>query len=298
MIMELTIFSDKAKKIFNTTLELENIATGYNFTEGPVWDLKKDLLYFTDFRNFNIFTWQQSKGVELFRKDSGRAIGLSMAADGRIVSTESKSHAITFAGADKSEIIAGSFEGKRLNSPNDVVVKSDGAVFFTDPYSDATGDARELDFNGVFCVPVKDGRLSAKDIILIDRMERPNGIAFSPDEKILYVNDTNKQHIVAYQMHEDNTASYIGVFAALDTSYGPGNADGMKVDTCGNVYLTGPGGIWVLDSSAVPIAILKVPEFAGNLCFGGRDSSTLFITASSSVYKVPVGIPGIVPKRN
>lgn len=178
------------------------------------------------------------------------------------------------------------------------MVKKDGAVYFTDPYSVAMGGERELDFNGVFCVPVTDGKPDGSRICLIDdRMERPNGIAFSPDEKILYVNDTNKQYIRAYQMRSAEEASLIGTFAELDEAYGAGCADGMKVDEEGNVYLTGPGGIWVIDSSGTPAAILECPENAGNLCFGGEDNCFLYITASTSVYRIPVKIPGIVPRR-
>ena len=297
--MEVKVFSDKVKQIINSTSKLEKIASGFYFTEGPVYDSKSDTLYFTDFNDNTIHAWEQGSGTTLFRKNSGRAVGLSMTADGCIVSAETKTHAVTFAGAEKSEIIAGSYDGKMLNSPNDVVVRRDGALFFTDPYSVAMGDKRELDFNGVFCVPIVEGHLSGKKILLIDdKMERPNGIAFSPDEKILYVNDTNKQLIVAYRMRDDNTASFIGNFAFMDEAYGSGNADGMKVDLEGNVYLTGPGGIWIFDKSGSPVGIMKLPENAGNLCFGGKDNMTLFITATTSVYKISVNIPGIVPRRN
>lgn len=296
--MDIEIFSNKANRIFSPTAKLEKIASGFFFTEGPVWDIQKDILYFTNFSDHTIHAWKQGEGVSLFRKDSGRAVGLSMASDGRIVSAETKTHAVTFAGATDSEIIVGSYQGKMLNSPNDVLVRKDESVFFTDPYSVAMADIRELDFNGVFCVPMVNGSLSGKDMILIDdQMLRPNGIAFSPDEKILYVNDTTRQLIIAFQMSDDNTASVIGDFATLDVSYGPGNADGMKVDVEGNVYLTGPGGIWIIDPTGSPVAILKMPEHAGNLCFGGKDNQTLVITASTSVYSVPVNIPGIVPYR-
>lgn len=297
--MEIVKFSEKADRIFGRKNKLNKIADGYFFTEGPVWDEQKEILYFTNFIDNTIHQWKEGKGTSLYRGNSGRAVGLSMNADGRIVSAETKTHAVTFADSEKSEIIADQFEGKMLNSPNDVVAFSDGSLFFTDPYSVAMGDVRELDFNGVFCVPVKSGVLSGKDIILIDdRMERPNGIAFSPDESLLYVNDTNKQLIVAYQMHSDHTPSFISEFAFLDPVYGAGCADGMKVDVEGNIYLTGPGGVWVIDCSGSPVAILKMPENAGNLCFGGKGNMTLFIAATSSVYQLPVGIPGITPRRS
>lgn len=290
--------SKKADFFFYPGTEPEKIADGYFFTEGPVWDSIKECLYFTNFQDNTIYCWKDEEGVFLYRKESGRAVGLSLSASGRLVSAETRSHAITFAGQDKSRVIAGTYHGKILNSPNDVVVRRDGAVFFTDPYSVAMGDVRELDFNGVYCIPVIDGRPDGSRIRLLeDRMERPNGIAFSPDESVLYVNDTNKQYIRAYQMRNNGEASLIGTFAKLDEAYGPGCADGMKVDAEGNVYLTGPGGIWVIDRNGTPAAILECPENAGNLCFGGKDNRTLFITASTSVYRIPVKIPGIVPFR-
>ncbi len=296
--MEIIEFSPGINRLIQKKAALKQIAAGFYFTEGPVWDSKSEILYFTNFIDNTIYSWREGEEAVLLRADSGRAVGLSLTADGRIVSAETMSHAVTFAGVKKSEIIAGKFGGKILNSPNDVVVRSDGAVFFTDPYSSAMGGKRELDFNGVYCVPVIDGQLSEKDMTVIDdRMERPNGIAFSPDEKILYINDTNKQIIQAYRMCKNNTASLIGIFARLDVNYGSGAADGMKVDQEGNVYLTGPGGIWIIDRSGSPVGIIKLPENAGNLCFGGKDNMNLFITASTSVYQIPVLIPGIVPNR-
>lgn len=291
-------FTGKADSCFYQTAELEKIAGGYYFTEGPVWDSIEKCLYFTNFRDHTIYRFKEREGTTLYRKESGRAVGLSLTADGRIVSAETSSHAVTFAGEVNSDVIAAAYQGKMLNSPNDVVVKKDGAIYFTDPYSVAMGGERELDFNGVFCVPLTDGKPDGSRICLIDdRMERPNGIAFSPEENILYVNDTNKQHIRAYQMRSNEEASLIGAFAELDEAYGEGCADGMKVDVEGNVYLTGPGGIWVIDSSGTPAAILECPESAGNLCFGGEDNCFLYITASTSVYRIPVKIPGIVPRR-
>jgi gluconolactonase len=216
-----------------------------------------------------------------------------MAADGRIVSAETSGHCVAYADSKKSEVIAGFYGGKQLNSPNDVVVSRDGGVFFTDPYSKAMNGPRELDFNGVFSVDP-----AGKIRLINDEMDRPNGIAFSPDEAILYVNDSDRQNITAFNMGKDYTGSKIGVFAVLDTAYGNGCPDGMKVDTEGNVYVTGSGGLWVLSPAGKPLIILKTPEFLGNFCFGGKDNCTLFLAASSSVYAVPAGIPGIVPHRN
>lgn len=296
--MEVIRFTKAADRIIDDRASFEQLATGYFFTEGPVWDSKMDCLYFTNFQDNTIWLWSEEAGVSLYRRDSGRSVGLSMFRNGELASAETKSHAVTVAGSSTSRIIADQFEGKMLNSPNDVVVRRDGWVYFTDPYSVAMGDVRELDFNGVYGVAPVNGSIEKGRIFLVDDgMERPNGLAFSPDESVLYVNDTNCQLIQAYQMREDGTASLIGCFAKLDTSYGPGAADGMKVDVEGNVYLTGPGGVWVISPDGTPAAVLKTPENVGNLCFGGKDNQTLFLAATSSVYRIPIGIPGIIPER-
>jgi gluconolactonase len=284
-------FSPAASRIFPGG-ELRCLTSGCRFTEGPVWDIQKDCLYFTDFQNNLIMRWKEEEGVIRYRENSNRAIGLSMDARGRIVSAESASQGIAYADREKSFLIAGTFEGKKFNSPNDVVVSKKGEFFFTDPFSTALARKREIDFNGVFAAtPQGVVRL------IYDGLGRPNGIAFSPDETILYVNDTNLQQIFAFQLREDGSASKIGILVTLDKSYGIGAADGMKVDIEGNIYVTGPGGVWVIAPDGVPIAILKSPENVGNICFGGKDSRILFLTATTSVYALPAGIPGIVPHR-
>ena len=285
-------FSPEADELFPTT-DLKKLCSGYLFSEGPVWDIKTDTLYFTDFQKFHIWQWTEKDGAALYRENSGRAIGLSMSSGGRIVSTESKEFAITYADNEKSEVIVNNFQGKHLNSPNDVVVTKDAYVFFTDPYSEMMKASRELDFNGIFSVSPQ-GEIRLVD----DSFERPNGIAFSPDESLLYVNDSNKQSIFVYSVGKDKETKKIGLFAQVDKSYGRGVVDGMKVDTKGNVYVTGPGGLWVFSPGGAPLAILYMPENVGNFCFGGRDSKTLYITASSSVYSIEAGIPGIVPFRD
>jgi gluconolactonase len=285
-------FSPAASRIFPGG-DMRRLASGYRFTEGPVWDSAEDRLYFTDFQNNLIMQWHEGEGVSLYRAHSNRAIGLSLDAAGRIVAAESAAQAIAYADGERSIPIVGAFEGKKLNSPNDVVVSRGGDIFFTDPFSPALPRPRELDFNGVFRTgPRGDIRL------LYDGLGRPNGIALSPDESVLYVNDTGLQRIFAFQLREDGSASMIGVLATLDTSYGPGAADGMKVDAEGNIYVTGPGGLWVISPGGAPLALLRSPEIVGNFCFGGRDRQTLFLTATSSVYALPAGIPGIIPVRS
>jgi gluconolactonase len=292
--MEIAIkkFSPRADEIFPVN-ELKRLCQGYLFSEGPVWDIKTDTLYFTDFQKFYIWQWTAKDGAKLYRENSNRAIGLSINAAGRIIAAESKAHAVAYADHEKSEIIADNLQGKRLNSPNDVVVSNDGYVFFTDPYSDKMGEAKELGFNGIFSIN-PGGELSLLD----DTFEHPNGLAFSPDESLLYVNDTKKQKIFAFPVDKNKAAQKPCLFAQVDDSFGKGVVDGMKVDIQGNVYVTGPGGIWVFSPDGSPLALAYIPEWVGNLCFGGKDGRILFITASSSVYSIDTGIPGIVPFRD
>ena len=292
--MEIKIekFSSTADEIFPVN-DLRRLCSGYLFSEGPVWDIKTDTLYFTDFQKFHIWQWTEKDGARMYRENSNRAIGLSMNAGGRIISAESKSHGIAYADHRNSEIIVNNFNGKPLNSPNDVVAARDGFIFFTDPHSKMMGEPSELGFNGIFSVNPR-GEISLVD----DTFQWPNGLAFSPDESLLYVNDTKKQQIFAFSVDKNKTTRKTGLFAGVDTSYGGGAVDGMKVDIKGNVYVTGPAGIWVFSPDGSPLAVLYIPEIVGNLCFGGRDSRTLFITAGTSVYSLEAGVPGIVPFRN
>ncbi len=291
MKIEIKKMSPQAEKLFPSD-DLVQICSGYMFSEGPVWDIKTDCLYFTDFQKLHIWKWTEKEGARLYTEKSNRAIGLSMNASGRIVSTESLVHAISYVNHEKSEMIVNNYKGKQLNSPNDVVVSKKGFIYFTDPYSDMMGGPKELGFNGIFAI-TPDGEISLID----DSFERPNGIALSPDESILYVNDTAKQEITAFHIDENGRVRKKAVFAQVDSSYGPGVVDGMKVDIEGNVYVTGPCGIWTFSPGGEPIAIAHVPEKVGNFCFGGNDSKTLYITASTSVYTLRAGIAGIVPFR-
>jgi len=293
MELKITSFSPKADKLFSKNSTIEKIAEGYKFTEGPVWDIKNDCLYFTDFQDSIILKWTKEAGVELYTDKANRAIGLYMNAEGKIVSTESSEHCIAYVDDKSSEMVTNNYQGKRLNSPNDVIVIQNGDICFTDPFSAAVANPREVEVNGVYRVtPKGETRLLCGDI------NRPNGLAFSVDESIFYVNDTDLQQIFAFDVNEDGSVSNKRVFATLDKSFGPGAPDGMRVDTEDNVWVTGPGGIWVLSNSGEPIAIVHVPEYVGNFCFGGKDSKTLYITASKSVYSAEVLVAGVVPYRD
>jgi len=283
MLDKIIIFKDKARDIFYKEFDFECIANGYRFTEGPIWDNNKNCLYFTDFQDDMIYCFNENNGVSVYRSNSNRAIGLAMDNCGNIISTESSKHRIAMITDSDSTAIAEYYKGKRFNSPNDVVVSKNGTIWFTDPYSEAMGVESEIGINGIYCIkPNGDVKL------VYGGIKRPNGIALSNDETVLYVNDTNLQQIFVFDINENCDFSEPKVLATLNTSYGAGAVDGMKIDYSGNIWVTGPAGIWVLEPTGEPLAILKCPEYVGNFCFGGENMKDLYITASSSVYKVPI----------
>jgi Gluconolactonase len=282
---KIIIFKDKARDIFYKEFNFECIASGYRFTEGPIWDSNESCFYFTDFQDNMIYCFTKKNGVSVYRRNSNRAIGLAMDNCGNIISTESSKHRIAMITNNNSTTIAKYYKGKRFNSPNDVVVSKDGTIWFTDPYSEAMGIESEIGINGVYCIE-PNGNVK----LVCGSINRPNGIALSVDETILYVNDTNLQQIFTFDINKNSDFGKLNVLTTLDTSYGAGAVDGMKIDYRGNIWVTGPAGIWVLEPTGEPLAILKCPEYVGNFCFGGENMKDLYITASSSVYKVPIKV--------
>ena len=237
--------------------------------------------------------WTPESGITNFRVPSGKSNGLTYDKQGRLVTCEHANRRVSRTAADGTVVtIASHYEGKRLNSPNDVVVKSDGSIYFSDPPYGLTADygiegEQDLDFQGVYRLS-PDGQTLT---LLIDDFDRPNGLCFSPDESILYIDDTERMHVRAFDVQSDGTIANGRVFAEEE---GEGAApDGMKIDVHGNVYLTGPGGIWVFDPSGEHLGIIQTPERSANLGWGGDDWSTLFITASTSIYRVQCKVAGI-----
>ena len=190
-------------------------------------------------------------------------------------------------------VLAKEFEGKRLNSPNDLVFKSDGALYFTDPpagFRDGDKDAKkELPFNGVYLL--KDGKLQ----VLVKDIALPNGIAFSPDEKYLYVNDSVKKTIMRYEVKPDDTIASGQLFIDMTADKAPGAPDGMKVDQKGNIYCTGPGGFWMMSPEGEHLGTVLTTELPANLAFGDADYKTLYLTARTGLYRIRLKIPGMSP---
>ncbi len=291
--MSIEVRSPELLDLVDADAQAERLGSGCQFTEGPLWNAGAGYLLFSDIPANQIKRWSPDSGITNFRSPSGSSNGLTYDKQGRLIACEHGNRRVSRTEADGTIIsIAAHYNGKRLNSPNDVVVKSDGSIYFTDPpygIMDDDGETKgqELGFQGVYRLSADCRTLT----LLADDFDRPNGLCFSPDESILYVDDTARMHIRAFDLQPDGTLGNGRVFA--EESGENGVPDGMKVDVRGNLYATGPGGVWIFDASGKHLGIIKIPEITANLAWGGRDWKSLFITASTSIYRVECKVSGI-----
>jgi gluconolactonase len=270
---------------------LEQLATGFGFTEGPVW--RGDYLLFSDIPKNRIVKLRLlSNGPEVttFRYPSGNSNGNTLDGSQRLLSCEHTARRVTRTETDGTiKVLAETYQGKRLNSPNDIVVRSDGSIYFTDPPYGLRNntDWKELNFNGVYRI-APDGQL----YLLADDFDRPNGLALSPDEKILYVNDTTRRHIRAFDVNTDGSIKNNRIL--IDMAFPePGAPDGMKIDRDGHIYCTGPGGFWIIAPDGKCLAVVKPPELPANMAWGDTDWHSLYLTARTSIYRIRMNVPGI-----
>jgi gluconolactonase len=266
--------------------------------EGPVWWKEGGYLLFSDIHHSRRMKYAPGHSVSVFQEPTNRANGLTRDLQGRLLACEHDTRRVTRQELDGSlTVIANSFQGRRLNRPNDVVVKSDGCIYFTDPWTLPTPPEQwDLTFNGVYRVTPDLGTLT----LIVDDFVLPNGLAFSPDESVLYVNDSRRGHIRAFDLQPNGTLAKQTdrVFADLRGNE-PGVPDGMKVDIAGNVYCGGSGGIWILDPKGKKLGrIIHGAPATTNLAFGGDDWKTLYFTTRTQLGAVAVKIPGLpVPSR-
>jgi gluconolactonase len=259
---------------------LEKIAGGFQFVEGPVWVDSVGLL-FSDISANTIYEWKEKdSSVSVFMKPSQTSNGLALDMQGRLVFTQMGLRRVVRQEKNGTiTVLASLYKGKQLNSPNDVVVKSDGAVFFTDPpLNIPAGQYQQLSFSGIFRVS-PFGSLQVMDSTLSE----PNGICFSPDEKKLYVDDTKFNEIYVWDVINDSTISNKRKFTHLDST---GYADGMKTDPGGNIYSAGPGGIWIYSPDSALLGRIFLSTQTSNCNWGDSDRKTLYITSSSNVYRI------------
>ena len=278
--------ADALSAILETTAA-ERLATGFVFTEGPLWH-PDGFYYFVDVRASMLYRITPGRPHEVVREKTGGGNGTTFDLQGRLVLCEGDNRRVTRQSADgRFEVLVDRFEGKRLNRPNDVVCRSDGSLYFTDPGLRVPLAERELTYAGVYRI-APDGTVS-----LVADFEYPNGLAFSPDERLLYVANTRwAQYIHVLELDARGQMVRRRIFADMSSDETDGVPDGMKVDVEGRVYCTGPGGTWVFAPDGTRLGVIRTPEVPANLAFGGPDLRTLFFTARTSVYTLRAKVPG------
>ena len=278
--------ADAMSAILETT-QAERLATGFVFTEGPLWH-PDGFYYFVDVRASMMYRITPGRPHEVVREKTGGGNGTTFDLQGRLILCEGDNRRVTRRAADdRFEVLVDRFEGKRLNRPNDVVCRSDGSLYFTDPGLRVPLAEREVEHAGVYRI-APDGAVS-----LVADFEYPNGLAFSPDERLLYVANTRwAQYIHVLELDADGRMARRRIFADMSSDETDGVPDGMKVDVEGRVYCTGPGGTWVFAPDGTRLGVIRTPEVPANLVFGGPDLRTLFFTARTSVYTLRAKVPG------
>jgi gluconolactonase len=265
----------------------ERLATDFVFTEGPSWH-PDGFYYFVDIRRSLLFRLRPGQTREVVRNETGEGNGTTFDLEGRLVICEGGNRRVTRMAADGSvAVLMDRWQGKRLNRPNDVVCRSDGSIWFTDPGLRIPLPDKELAHSGVYRI-MPDGTKR-----LVAEFEYPNGLAFSPDERTLYVANTRQaQYIHAIELDRDGDTVRRRIFADMSSEETDGVPDGMKVDVEGRVWCTGHGGTWVFAPDGSQIGIIRTPEIPANLCFGGADLKTVFFTARTSVYTMRSKVAG------
>ena len=294
--MQIIPLSEDFSRIADVNQDIEELGNGYGGAigpaEGPVWVKDGSYLLFSDIHNNRRIKHTPGGDTVVFQEPTNRANGLTRDLQGRLVSAEHDSRRVARQEADGTvTVIASSFQGRRLNRPNDVVVKSDGSIYFTDPWtSPHPAEQWDLTFSGVYRVSPDLGTIT----LLIDDFVVPNGLMFSPDESILYVNDSRRGHIRSFEVQPNGTLAKQSDKVLIDVNGDkPGVPDGMKVDIEGNIYTGGSGGLYICDPTGKKLGIIDHGYTATtNLAFGGDDWKTLYFTSRNQLGSVKVNIPG------
>lgn len=293
--MTIEIRRPQMHDIVDANATLEKVAGGFLFTEGPIWHPVEKHLTFSDIPGNEMFRLDAQGNVTSFRKPSHMGNGSTYDKEGRILTCQHATSSVVRTENDGTlTTLATHFDGKELNSPNDIVVRKDGLIYFTDPTfgrMEYYGVERELEMGaqGVYCV-TPDGKTITR---LADDFAQPNGLCFSLDHNTLYVNDTEHKHIRTFDITPDGSATGGGVWAEVTVGEGEGHPDGMKIDSKGHVYCTGPGGVHVLTPDGETVGVIRMAEFTANFAWGGDDLTDLYFTSSTSVYRIKVKTPGL-----
>jgi sugar lactone lactonase YvrE len=295
--MSPTVIHDaRLRALVDPVTAAEKIAGGCIFTEGPVWNRLDNSLIFSDIQGDTLYRWTADRGQEVFRHPSGQANGNTYDQTGCLVSCEHQNRRVSRTLADGSvETLVSHYEGRRLNSPNDVVSAPSGDLYFTDPpyglrQPDGTFAAQEIPFNGVYRLAAADSGVTA----VATDFERPNGLVISNDGRQIYIDDTHRHHVRLFDLGADGGLTNDRIFADVSHGETTGHPDGMKLDVQGNLYIAAntADGIWVYAPDGALLGCIAVPEFPANLAWGGPDNTTLFITARTSVYRLQMKVPG------
>lgn len=275
--------------LFPPGTRIERVATGLEFAEGPVWLAEEMSFLFSDIPANRILKLTAENHLSTFRYPSGYSNGLTRDREGRVIVCEHGNRRVTRTESDgRITVLADCFQKKKLNSPNDVVVKSDGAIYFTDPPYGINPSLQEQPFQAVYRLS-PDGRTLS---VVASDFAGPNGLAFSPDEKKLYIDDSKRRHVKVFDVESDGNLSNGRIFYDMNCEL-EGSPDGMKVDVAGNLYCTGPGGVWIFDKQGNHLGTIVTREKPSNCAWGGEDWRSLYITAETSVYRVRVTLPGV-----
>jgi gluconolactonase len=321
MAQEIQRLDPALDQLVPTNAKLEKVVGGFDkWTEGPVWTHQGSLL-FAEIPANQIRLWKPGlKDAKVFMEKSGYvgskayggpepgSNGMTLDPDGRVtVAGHARRNVWRLETLDPHAtvtVLADSYQGKKLSSPNDLVYRSDGSLYFTDPpyglpTQQDTDPEKELKVNGVYRIPNarqhKAGAPPDRDQLqlIISDLPRPNGIAFSPDEKVLYIADSGDKVWMRYTVQPDGSVSDGKLLLDAKTDKTPGGPDGIRVDKKGNIYGSGPGGVWIISPEGKHLGTIKVPEVVANVAWGDKDGKTLYITASTSLYRIKLSVPGV-----
>jgi len=282
-------------ELIDPRASLTQIGSGYEFTEGPVWDARQNCLLFSDIPGDVRWRWTRAAGMEVDLAPTFKGNGMAFDNDGHLLVCEQVSSCLVRFRDGKRELVAHHYGGTYLNSPNDVVTRGlDGSIYFTDPdygrWNDWIGQERTqngVGYNALFRVPPGGGEIEL--VVAEDEFDHPNGLCFSPDETLLYVNDSGSLEVKVFAVAPDGS---LGPARVLQEGVGTGgagagNCDGMECDEHGNIWVTGPGGVWVLTPAGERIGVVETPEVCGSLCWGaGAERHTLFLMTSKTAHMV------------
>ncbi len=294
--MPVTMHSDSARELVDAAAEIERIATGFTFTEGPIW-MPDGSLHFSDVTGDKRRRWHPEQGVTILRDPSNKCNGMTIDNDGNLIVCEHVTSSVVRERPDgRRETLATHYGDRELNSPNDVIVARDGSIIFTDPtYGRLPGSGlprdRQLEFQGVYRIPPGGEEVQ----LLVDDFAQPNGLCFTADESLLYVGDTARAEIRVFEVGPAHALSNGRVLRGRIGTGDPATGelvDGMKLDELGNIYVTGPKGVWIISPEGEVLGVIGVPENVGNVNWGGDDWRTLYITASTSVYRIGLQVAG------